>query len=99
MAGTFQFGSSLPPSTPDRNLRGRLDISAGTNPSTTPAGPPPSSAASFTPAGAPSASYLGSSMMRGVTGPKAPSFTDHSGSGQAGSSSRKLFTQKRTTPL
>lgn len=34
-------------------------------PSTTPAGPPPSSAASFTPAGAPTDSFLGSSMMRG----------------------------------
>ncbi|KIH94466.1 hypothetical protein SPBR_05502 [Sporothrix brasiliensis 5110] len=41
----------------------------GATSSTTPGGlPPPSSAGSFTPAGAPSASYLGSSMMRGVAG-------------------------------
>ncbi|SPQ22056.1 38e33afc-f5ce-45e7-9d1f-886671648e58 [Thermothielavioides terrestris] len=45
---------------------------AATHRSTTPAGPPPSrppvsSVGSFTPAGAPSASYLGSSIMRGVT--------------------------------
>lgn len=70
-------GSSSPPSTPDKSEKKQQSygsyIPYGENPSTTPAGPPPpSSAASFTPAGAPSASYLGSSIMRGMSG--GPSF-------------------------
>lgn len=44
----------------------------GDFPSTTPAGPPPSSAASFTPAGEPS--YLGSSMFQGMTSQQPQSF-------------------------
>lgn len=55
--------SSSPPSTPDRrsNDAGKHWF-AESNPSTTPAGPPPpSSAGSFTPAGQPPSSVLGSS--------------------------------------
>ncbi|KUJ18394.1 uncharacterized protein LY89DRAFT_706874 [Mollisia scopiformis] len=57
--------SSSPPSTPDRRSNnGNNGISFGpSNPSTTPAGPPPSSTGSFTPAGPPPASIFGSSMM------------------------------------
>ncbi|KAK4236265.1 hypothetical protein C8A03DRAFT_35832 [Achaetomium macrosporum] len=72
----------LLPSTPDRrypnttttNKNSIFGHSETSHQSNTPAGPPPtsgganSSIASFTPAGAPSASYLGSSIMRGVSG-------------------------------
>ncbi|PNY26223.1 aconitate hydratase, mitochondrial [Tolypocladium capitatum] len=75
MAHRFIVDSSPPasplPSTPEKRTQGGTGFSfLGDNPSTTPAGPPPSSAASFTPAGAPSDSYLGSSVMRGVSGNK-----------------------------
>ncbi|KEY65208.1 hypothetical protein S7711_09387 [Stachybotrys chartarum IBT 7711] len=67
--------SSPAPSTPEKKPHFGAGFSfMGENPSTTPAGPPPSSAASFTPAGAPSDSYLGSSIMRGVAGPKPLNF-------------------------
>lgn len=61
-----KFGDST-----SSGLRGgnMFQLNGGRPPSTTPAGrppPPPSSAGSFTPAGAPSASYMGSSMMRSV---------------------------------
>ncbi|KAL2015617.1 hypothetical protein VTK56DRAFT_5095 [Thermocarpiscus australiensis] len=64
--------------------------SAASHPSTTPAGPPPpsshrhhdSSVASFTPAGAPSASYLGSSIMRGMTGGSRAGTGTETGAGQ-----------------
>ncbi|KAG4437781.1 hypothetical protein IFR05_006716 [Cadophora sp. M221] len=52
--------SSSPPSTPDK--RSSNVFAFGANPSTTPAGPPPSSARSFTPAGPPPPSAFGSSM-------------------------------------
>ncbi len=57
--------SSSPPSTPDRNSRdGARQLSFGaSNPSTTPAGPPPSSAGSFTPVGPPPSSVFGSSQF------------------------------------
>ncbi len=51
------------------------------------AGASPSSAGSFTPAGAPSASYLGSSMMRGVTGTAKSTAT----ASDAKSTPRKIF--------
>lgn len=73
--------SSPAPSTPDKTPGRRNDFYFGDNPTTTPAGPPPSSAASFTPAGAPSESYLGSSIMRGVT--------DQGSSHYGGGSSRR----------
>jgi len=99
---------SSPPSTPDRSsrgsgagARGSYNVFAfGNDPSTTPAGPPPSSAGSFTPAGAPLASFLGSSVMRAVpttgAGPEKHSgmFASGSGSGGemfSGSGERKLF--------
>ncbi|OAA59129.1 vitamin h transporter 1 [Niveomyces insectorum RCEF 264] len=61
------------------------------HPSTTPAGRPPSTAGpstagSFTPAGAPSASYLGSSMMRGVAGT-----ATSEASPSSSSTARKIF--------
>jgi hypothetical protein len=84
----FVFPDSSPPSTPDRNSRNSSGYYQNdAEPSTTPAGPPPSSAASYTPVGAPSASYLGSSMMRGVTGSKPANFGNQS----TGSSNRNLF--------
>lgn len=51
--------SSSPPSTPDRNTSNGSKHSGAAEPSTTPAGPPPSSAGSFTPAGLPPSSILG----------------------------------------
>ena len=97
MSNLFQFpaGSSSPPSTPDRNSRGRSNLFLGKEPSTTPAGPPPSSAGSFTPAGAPSASYLGSSIGRGTTASKPPTFADHKSAG----SPKNLFAPKRNANL
>ncbi|PMB71434.1 hypothetical protein BM221_001523 [Beauveria bassiana] len=72
MAGRFIVPSSSPPSsapsTPER--RGHGTRSFGDQPSMTPAFHlPPSSAASTTPAGAPSDAFLGSSMMRGLSKP------------------------------
>ncbi|KAK3373547.1 hypothetical protein B0T24DRAFT_657397 [Lasiosphaeria ovina] len=98
MASRYQVpgGSSSPPSTPDRSSRGsRESLPYGENPSTTPAGPPPSSAGSFTPAGAPSASFLGSSIMRGMTSTKPLQPLP----GPLSSSSKTLFAQQRNTPL
>ncbi|KAJ9156544.1 Nucleoporin NUP85 [Pleurostoma richardsiae] len=98
MANRFEVPSSSPPSTPDRSSRNGSNIfSYGDNPSTTPAGPPPSSAASFTPAGAPSASYLGSSLMKGMTTQKkaAPLF----GSQRSVTSSSNLFARESNSPL
>src|SRR5450432_1099052 len=61
------FSSSPLPSTPDRRTKngaGQFSFGAS-NPSTTPAGPLPSSAGSFTPAGPPPSSVLGSSIIDG----------------------------------
>ncbi|RXG45636.1 hypothetical protein VDGE_00205 [Verticillium dahliae] len=94
---TFSFPDDSPaPSTPDRSSHfGSGSFQFGENPSTTPAGPPPpSSAASFTPAGAPSESYLGSSMMLGVTGQKPTSFGGHSTAG----STKNLFGRAQNSP-
>ncbi|KAF5003665.1 hypothetical protein FDECE_9808 [Fusarium decemcellulare] len=101
MAHRFFVPDSSPPgspvpSTPDKTQRGTGFSFLGDNPSTTPAGPPPSSAASFTPAGAPSASYMGSSFMRGMTDTKPLNFgVSNSGSG------RNLFgrTSASSNPL
>jgi hypothetical protein len=65
------------PSTPDRSQRyGSGRSLFGDQPSTTPAGPHPydDTAASFTPAGVPTESFLGSSIMQGVTDRKPPPF-------------------------
>ncbi|KAB5525604.1 hypothetical protein GE09DRAFT_1229398 [Coniochaeta sp. 2T2.1] len=101
---SFHFevpSDSSAPSTPDRSSRDRSFNMFDNNPSTTPAGPPPpSSAASSTPAGAPSASYLGSSIMRGVTDtkPAPPIFPSHH---NKSNTSKNLFSQsqKRSAPL
>ncbi|TVY31118.1 Nucleoporin [Lachnellula hyalina] len=70
--------SSSPPSTPDRRSSNGRNIFGLSNPSTTPAGPPPSSAGSFTPAGPPPSSILGSSML-GANSPLKPlSFSQQS---------------------
>lgn len=71
MAHRFIIESSPPaspaPSTPEKGSRAPTGFSfLGEHPSTTPAGPPPSSVASFTPAGAPSESYFGSSLLQGT---------------------------------
>ncbi|UNI20625.1 Aconitate hydratase [Purpureocillium takamizusanense] len=104
MAHRFIVESSPPaspdahaaPSTPDRRSHNVTGFSfLADNPSTTPAGPPPpSSTASFTPAGAPSESYLGSSIMRGVGGTGSKPF----GFGaQSQSSGRNLFGRSDTS--
>lgn len=55
-------------STPDhsRHAKGKGLFDFGNMPSTTPAVPPPASHASSTPAGTPSASFMGSSLMKAV---------------------------------
>ncbi|OAA78508.1 nuclear pore complex subunit Nup85 [Akanthomyces lecanii RCEF 1005] len=74
MAHRFMVPDSSPPSsapsTPEKRPQRGYGMSyIDGQPSTTPAGPPPpSSAASFTPAGAPSDSFLGSSIMRAGAG-------------------------------
>ena len=68
MSGFTVPFSSSPPSTPGNhssytNGNGPSFSNFGPNPSTTPAGPPPSSTRSFTPAGAPPSSVFGSSQL------------------------------------
>ena len=58
--------SSSPPSTPGSHQR--YANSLVSNPSTTPAGPPPSSAKSFTPAGLPPSSTFGDSQSFAING-------------------------------
>ncbi|KAK2593992.1 aconitate hydratase [Conoideocrella luteorostrata] len=91
MAHRFVVPDSSPaPSTPDKKSKNGMTFSfLGDMPSTTPAGPPPSSQASFTPAGAPSESYLGSSIMRGVNTSSKP--LGFGGSQSQSSSGRNLF--------
>ncbi|KAG0652522.1 Nuclear pore NUP85 [Hyphodiscus hymeniophilus] len=66
--------SSSPPSTPDKVSSNPFSFGA-TGPSTTPAGPPPSSAGSFTPAGPPPSSVFGSSMLGGTNAIKPLSYS------------------------
>ncbi|WYZ41366.1 hypothetical protein EsH8_V_000261 [Colletotrichum jinshuiense] len=91
MPNKFSFDDSAfdssPPSTPGQTPQKNPFYPFGDNPSTTPAGPPPSSAASFTPKGAPSASYLGSSLLQGGTSQKPFSFGGASSNG----SNKNLF--------
>lgn len=54
------------PSTPDYKSHASGAFKFGNLPSTTPAGPAPSEHASSTPAGAPTASFMGSSLMQAV---------------------------------
>ncbi|ODA80264.1 hypothetical protein RJ55_03222 [Drechmeria coniospora] len=102
MAHRFVIQSSPPgspgddepaPSTPSRRYNAGFSF-LGENPSTTPAGPPPpSSVASFTPAGAPSESYLGSSILHGTgTGGKPFSFGS-----QSQASGKSLFHQSESS--
>ena len=70
MSGPNGFSSSFPsspPSTPGRRITNEEDYGSSfsytENPSTTPAGPPPSSTRSFTPAGQPPSSLFGSSRL------------------------------------
>ncbi|KAH0543031.1 hypothetical protein FGG08_002639 [Glutinoglossum americanum] len=58
MSGFAVPFSSSPPATPDSHRRSYVS-----NPSTTPAGPPPPSSGSFTPAGPPPSSVFGSSQL------------------------------------
>ncbi|KHN96919.1 aconitate hydratase [Metarhizium album ARSEF 1941] len=96
MAHRFMVPDSSPaPSTPDKKSRNGMTFSfLGDMPSTTPAGPPPSSQASFTPAGAPSESYLGSSIVRGVSTNSKP--FGFAGAQSQSASGRNLF--GRTEP-
>ena len=71
MSGWTAPDSSSPPSTPDYRSRAATShdnpfASFSAHPSTTPAGPPPSSAGSFTPAGPPPPSIFGSSQLGSV---------------------------------
>ncbi|KAH8811679.1 hypothetical protein F5884DRAFT_750046 [Xylogone sp. PMI_703] len=66
---------SSSPSTPDRRGRNGFSFGAASNLSTTPAGPPPSSARSFTPAGPPPPSMFGSSAFSGPGSIKPLSFS------------------------
>lgn len=62
----FKVPSSTPPSTPDAKRNGGAQgLFSASNPSTTPAGPPPTSFTdqSFTPAGPPPSSLFGSSQL------------------------------------
>ena len=61
--------SSSPPSTPEKKASNPFSFGT-TNPSTTPAGPPPSSAGSYTPAEPPPPSVFGSSMGSGTNAVK-----------------------------
>ena len=95
MAHRFIVPDSSPPGSPAPSTPGQqtpqirgLSQLLDNHPSTTPAGPPPSSVASFTPTGAPSDAYLGSSIMRNVTGSKPPSF---GGGFSRDSTGRNLF--------
>lgn len=54
------------PSTPDYKSHGSGAFKSGNPPSSTPAGPAPAEHASSTPAGAPTASFMGSSLMKAV---------------------------------
>ena len=69
MSWTVPASSSpMPPSTPGsgqrhRNIFAHLSSGLPSNPSTTPAGPPPSSVGSFTPADPPPSSVFGSSQL------------------------------------
>jgi hypothetical protein len=72
-----QFSSS-PPATPNRRSNnGNNGLFGASNPSTTPAGPPPSSTGSFTPAGPPP-SFLGSSVADSGSPLKPLSFSQQS---------------------
>jgi hypothetical protein len=92
MSGYAVPYSSSTPSTPDQsqsknNGQGNRFASLDNNPSTTPAGPPPSSAGSFTPAGPPPSSVFGSSQL-GSTNGFGNSKPQHGSSNLFGSSSK-----------
>ncbi|KAF4987860.1 hypothetical protein FGRMN_10117 [Fusarium graminum] len=101
MAFRFIVDSSPPnspaPATPAKGGRGTGFSFLADDPTTTPAGPPPSSAASFTPAGAPSVSYMGSSLLHGMTDTKPLSF----GASSNANTDRNLFgnTNPSNNPL
>ncbi|KAG5997944.1 hypothetical protein E4U43_002547 [Claviceps pusilla] len=102
MAYRFMVPDSSPaPSTPDKNSNDGMTYSfLDDHPTTTPAGPPPASEASTTPAGAPSESYYGSSIIRGANTGSKP-FGFGAGQSQNSSSGRNLFgpTESSNAPL
>jgi len=73
----MDYSSSPAPATPDRKGSNLFSFGASNNPTTTPAGPPPSSARSFTPAGPPPTSF-GSSMFSTNNSPNPINFGQHS---------------------
>ncbi|KAH6609637.1 aconitate hydratase [Trichoderma cornu-damae] len=86
------------PSTPDRRRANNFGFSRyEDSPTGTPLDAPPSSTASFTPAGAPSVSYLGSSMLQTFDPPRPPNF----GISTTSSTGRGLFgnTRNPNAPL
>lgn len=90
------YSSSPAPSTPNRKESNIFSFGASNNPTTTPAGPPPSSAGSFTPAGPPPTSF-GSSMFSNNTPSKPLNFNQESPSplkfGNPASSPSRDYTQ------
>ncbi|RFU29359.1 hypothetical protein B7463_g6952, partial [Scytalidium lignicola] len=90
-------GSPLPSTPERRGHNGRNNFSfAASNLSTTPAGPPPSSARSFTPAEPPPPSIFGSSTFTGPEAIKPLSFTQQTGFNP---SSQNSFSSPKLSPL
>ncbi|KAI1177234.1 hypothetical protein F4777DRAFT_577290 [Nemania sp. FL0916] len=90
---------SSSPATPDKSLRHGVSSRSADHPSTTPAGPPPASAAStasaasYTPTGDPSPSFLQGSLGTMSNKPKAPNF------GKPGLRSSKASSRGSNMPL
>ncbi|CCD44162.1 hypothetical protein ACHAP3_005239 [Botrytis cinerea] len=73
----FEYSSS-PPSTPNRSTNSRFSFGTSNNPSTTPAGAPPSSAGSYTPAGPAPSSFLESTMQSPTPNKSAFGYSEYS---------------------
>lgn len=73
----FEYSSS-PPSTPNRSTNSRFSFGTSNNPSTTPAGAPPSSAGSYTPAGPAPSSFLESTMRSPTPNKSAFGYSEYS---------------------
>ncbi|RAL58260.1 hypothetical protein DID88_002260 [Monilinia fructigena] len=73
----FEYSSS-PPSTPNRSTNSRFSFGTSNNPSTTPAGAPPSSAGSYTPAGPAPSSFFESTMRSPTPNKSAFGYSEYS---------------------
>lgn len=81
----FEYSSS-PPSTPNRSTNTRFSFGTSNNPSTTPAGAPPSSAGSYTPAGPAPSSFLESTMRSPTPNKSAFGYSEYSQQSEFGQS-------------